>query len=191
MLYHNPQAVVQVNGERSESFALLSPLIYVLTVEPLLCRLRDGTANQTLHGVLFAGCVSAYADDITVFMFRRSDMKVVKKVVKTYEEVAGAKINFDKSEDLRLGAWRGGVPLPGPFRWSDGLTHILRVWFGPSLQLERNWLEVLAKVEAQVDTWLRMCLSLKSRRRCVPCTSSPWSFTGCPYFSCLRFTGWC
>ena len=40
----------------------------------------------------------------------------MKKAVARYEEVAGAKINFDKSEGPWLGAWRGGVPLPGPFR---------------------------------------------------------------------------
>ena len=34
----------------------------------------------------------------------------MKAAVKRYKEVAGAKINFDKSECLRLSAWRGGVP---------------------------------------------------------------------------------
>ena len=45
----------------------------------LLRRLRDGTANPVLLFVLFAGCVRAtvfaYVDDITVFVFRRSDIK--------------------------------------------------------------------------------------------------------------------
>ena len=61
MLYHSPQAVVNVNGERSEAFALessvrqgcpLSPFLYVLALKPLLRRLRDRTANQALRGVL-------------------------------------------------------------------------------------------------------------------------------------------
>ena len=78
----------------------------------------------------------------------------MKEAVARYKKVAGAKVNFDKSEGLRLGAWRGSVPLPEPFRWSDGPVRILGVWFGPGLQLERNWLEVRAKVEAQVATRL-------------------------------------
>ena len=50
MMYHNPQAVVQVNGRRSRAFAIersvrqgcpLSPLLYVLTLEPLLRWHRD------------------------------------------------------------------------------------------------------------------------------------------------------
>ena len=37
----------------------------------------------------------------------------MKKAVERYEKVASAKINLDKSKDLRLGAWRGGVPCQG------------------------------------------------------------------------------
>ena len=145
----------------------MSPLLYVLALEPLLRRLRDRTTNPALRGVPFAGPltarVSAFADDITVFVSRRLDIKAVKKAVSEYERIAGAKVNFDKSEGLRLGAWRGSNTLPGPFRWSDGPVRILGVWFGPGLQLERNWSEVQAKVNAQVGIWLSRRLSLKGR----------------------------
>ena len=116
MMYHNPQAVVQVNGRRSRVFAIersvrqrcpLFPLLYVLALEPLLRRIRDRTTNTALRGVPFAGPlttrVSAFAD-ITVFVSRRLDIKAVKKAVSEFERIAGAKVNFDKSEGLRLGA---------------------------------------------------------------------------------------
>ena len=60
--------------------------------------------------------------------------------------------SFDKSEGLRLGAWRGSNTLPEPFRWSDEPVCILGVWFGPDLELKRNWSEVQVKVNAQVGT---------------------------------------
>ena len=167
MMYHNPQAVVQVNGRRSRVFAIkhlvrqgfpLSSLLYVLALEPLLRRLRDRTTNPALHGVPFAGLltarVSAFTDDITVFVSRRLDIKAVKKAVGKYEQIAGAKVNFDKSKGLWLGARRGSNTFPGP---------ILGVWFGSDLQLERNWSEVQAKVNAQVGIWLSRRLSLKGR----------------------------
>ena len=176
MLYRSPQAVVQVNRGCSEVFAIersvrqgcpLSPLLYVLALEPLLRSLRDERDGPALRGILLSGSVrakiSAFADDITVFVSRRRDILAVKEAVASYEKVAGAKVNFDKSEGLWLGAWRGSVPLPGPFRWSDGPVRILGVWFGPGLQLERNWLEVRTKVEAQVAAWLRRRLTLKGR----------------------------
>ena len=129
MMYHNPQAVVQVNGRRSGAFAIersvwqgypLSPLLNVLALEPLLRKLRHEGKNSALWGVPFVGPltarVSAFADDIEVFVSHRQDMETVKKADGEHERIAGAKVNFDKSEGLRLGAWRGSDTLPGPFR---------------------------------------------------------------------------
>ena len=132
---------MQVNGGRSvKQGCPLSPLVYVLALEPLLHRLRDEGTNPALHGVPFAGPltarVSAFANDITVFVSHCLDIKAVKKVVGKYKRIAGVKVNFDKSESLRLGAWRGSDTLPGPFCWSDGPVRILEVWFRPDLQLK-------------------------------------------------------
>ena len=56
----------------------------------------------------------------------------MKKAVGEYKRIAGAKVNFDKSEGLRLGAWRGRSGLFSVFsdtgkqsasifcRWGDG-----------------------------------------------------------------------
>ena len=77
--------------------------------------LRDEKANPALCGVPFVrrywARVSAFLEDITVFVSRRSDVEAVKKAVAKYEQIAGDKINFDKSESLWLGAWRGGLDL--------------------------------------------------------------------------------
>ena len=136
-------------------------------MEPLPRRLRDRTTNPALRGVPFAGPLTArvftFADDITVFVSRRLDIKAVKKAVSEYELIAGAKVIFDKSESLRLGAWRGSNTFPGPFRWIDGPVCILGVWFGPDLQLERNWSEIQAKVNAQVGIWLSRRFSFQGR----------------------------
>ena len=108
---------------------------------PLFRRLRDEGANPTLRGISFAGPlrarVSAFADDITVFVSRCLDIKAVKKAVGEYERIAGAKVNFYKSEGLRLSVWRSSDTLLGPFRWSDGPVCILGVWFPTS-----NWSEI-------------------------------------------------
>ena len=90
---------------------------------------------------------------ISVFVSCHLDIKAVKEAVTSYENIAGAKIDFDQSESL----------LGGPFRWRGGPIRILGVWFRPRLQLERNWSEVQAKVETQMGTWLRKRLSFKGR----------------------------
>ena len=59
MMYHNLQAMVQVNRKDSEAFAiersvrqgcLLSPLLDVLALDPLIRRLRDEMANPAVLG---------------------------------------------------------------------------------------------------------------------------------------------
>ena len=90
---------------------------------------------------------------ISVFVSCRLDIKAGNKAVGEYKQIAGAKVNFDKSEGLQLGAWKGSDTLSGPFHWSDR----------PNLQLEQNWSEVQAKVNAQVGIWLLRRLSLKGR----------------------------
>ena len=94
---------------------------------------------------------------------RRLDIEAVMKEVVRYKQIAEAKIHFYWRKSLWLDSWRGGVPLPGPFHWSGGLIWILVMWFRFSLQLGQNWLEVPAKIETQVDTWLQRHLSLKGR----------------------------
>ena len=58
-----------------------------------LHRLRDEGTSPALHCVPFASPltarVSAFADDITVFVYCHLDIKVVKKVVGEYEQIAG------------------------------------------------------------------------------------------------------
>ena len=125
MMYQNLHAVTQVNGKRSEALAIersvrqgcpLFPLLYVLAMEPLLRRLRDEKASPVLHGIPFSGpllsSVFTSTHDITVFVSRHLDTKAVKNTGARYEKIAGVKINFDKSEGLQLGAWRGCIPLP-------------------------------------------------------------------------------
>ena len=77
---HNLAVVVQVNGKCSEALTIEHlvqqgcpppfPPLYVLALEPLLHRLWDEEASPALHGIPFAGSlsakVSAYADYITV-----------------------------------------------------------------------------------------------------------------------------
>ena len=86
----------------------LSPLLYVLALESLLRRLSDEGTYPALRSISFAGPltarVSAFTDDITVFVSRHLDIKAVKKAVREYERIAGAKVNFDKSEGLQAGA---------------------------------------------------------------------------------------
>ena len=173
LLYASPGVMVEVNGVRSKAFILsrsirqgcpLSPMLYILALEPFLCKLR---ANPILRGLTLPGAAvtaryTAYADDVTVLVTSSAEIEEVSKEIGRYEHVTGAKINREKSVGLRLGSWKG-CALPGPFSWTDGPCKILGVWYGPDLQLEKNWAEVLNKVVATTALWSQRGLSLKGK----------------------------
>ena len=173
LLHASPGVMVKVNGVRSDPFTLtrsirqgcpLSPILYILALEPFLCKLK---ANPVLRGLTLPGSskvarYTEYADDVSVLVTSSAEVEEVNKEITRYEAVEGAKINREKSVGLRLGSWKG-CALPGPFIWKDGPCKILGVWFGPDHQLEKNWSEVLEKVVAATGLWLRRQLSLKGR----------------------------
>ena len=143
------KVVVQANGKRSRAFAFerlvrqgCPSLLFSMSSLWSPCSEGLGMRRQILPCAvsLFAGPltarVSAFADDIIVFVSRRLDIKAVKKAVIEYERIAEPKSILTKGS--WLDAWRGSDTLQEP-------SHILGVRFGPVLQLERNWSEVQAK----------------------------------------------
>ena len=177
LLYQTPKTVIQINGKQSSPFPVtrsvrqgcpLSPLLYILSLEPLLRKLRDETTSPYLQGIVSTEGVrttdSEYADDVTAYVSSIKDIEVVAETVDHFNRVTGAQINREKSHGLLLGKWRGGgVPLPSSFNWTDGPIKILGIWVGPDLQHDKNWLEVLAKVKAACRGWLNRRLSLRGR----------------------------
>ena len=151
MMYHNPQAVVQVDGRRFGALAIersvrqgcpLSPLLYVLTLEPLLRRPRDEGTSPALRDVPFTGRLTArvftFADDIPVSVSRRLDIEAVKEAVVEYERIAGAKVNFEKSKGF--GSVLGGVAIlfQGPSAWVTDPSASSGCSSGPTF----NWSEI-------------------------------------------------
>ena len=88
----------------SQAELLPFPLLYVLTLEPMLYRLMDEKASPALCSNSFTSPLSAKVSvytDITVFVSHHLDIKAVKKVVAEYEQIAEAKINFAGEHSIR------------------------------------------------------------------------------------------
>lgn len=103
---HFTEKVEQLGGVRQG--CPLSPLLYVLSLEPLLGALR---AVPSLRGVHLPGgggiCakVAAYADDTTVFLTSDRDFEVVGKILEQFCQVSGARVNVGKSSVMFFGQW--------------------------------------------------------------------------------------
>ena len=103
LLYASPGVMVEVNGVRSEPFTLtrsirqgcpLSPMLYILALEPFLRRLK---ANPVLRGLALPGACqvaryTAYTDDVSVLVTSSAEVEEVSKEIGRYEAVTGAKI---------------------------------------------------------------------------------------------------
>lgn len=111
-LYSGPTARVRVNGHLSDAFSIsngtrqgspLSPLIFVITLEPLLLCLKD---NPDIKGIKIARTtykLAAFADDILLFL---KDPHItipnLLKDLSLFDTLANLRINFTNSEALNL-----------------------------------------------------------------------------------------
>uniref|UniRef100_A0AAV2MGX3 Reverse transcriptase domain-containing protein n=1 Tax=Knipowitschia caucasica TaxID=637954 RepID=A0AAV2MGX3_KNICA len=98
-LYCDVMSVLKVNGGLSAPFSVgrgirqgcsLSGMLYSLSIEPLLHRLR-----ADLQGVLLPGArpfkVSAYADDLIVFVNSQRDVEVLADTVQVFGQVSSSR----------------------------------------------------------------------------------------------------
>ncbi|KAK3545128.1 hypothetical protein QTP70_001240 [Hemibagrus guttatus] len=144
----------------------LSPLLYVLYLEPLAERLRREPAFQGLHIPGAGGTrakVSVYADDATLFLGRDEDFRAVSGILEAFSDATGARINHSKSAVLYAGAWAGRSDVPGGFvLCQDGLK-ILGVVFWREDSAQKNWDITLSKLKARAESWCKRDLSLTGR----------------------------
>ena len=133
---------LHLNSLDSPWFPLL-PMLYVLALELFL---RELKVNPVLRDLISpysteVARYTAYPDGVSVLVTRSAEVVEVSKEIGRHEVVTGSKINCEKSVGLRLGAWKNSA-LPCPFFWKDTPCKVLGVWFGPVLQLKKNWSEV-------------------------------------------------
>ncbi|KAJ3586493.1 hypothetical protein NHX12_012891, partial [Muraenolepis orangiensis] len=96
----------------------LTGALYSLAIEPLLCRLRSKLSGLSLPASCGLECpptLSAYADDVSIFVSSQRDVQCLQDTLSLYERASSARVNWAKSSALLLGRWREQVvpSLPG------------------------------------------------------------------------------
>ena len=110
----------------------LSPMLYILCVEVLACKVR---ASCDIEGFLLPGAggvqfkVGQYADDTTSLVKYVASLHNLFREIKLYELGTGAKLNVSKTEAMWLGAWKDRTDQPLGLTWVRKLK-ILGVVFG-------------------------------------------------------------
>ena len=119
-LYGNPQSQLLVNHTLSEPFTLtrsirqgcsLSPLFYILTIEPFLENIRQNTTGINIPGTDRTKLL-AYADDTTFLVSSNKEIIKIKDIFNLFGKGSGSKLNVSKTVAMGLGKWKNKADYP-------------------------------------------------------------------------------
>lgn len=173
-LYSKPMAVVRVNEWCSEFFMIangmrqgcpLSPLIFILTLEPFLCHIKE---DPNITGVWKPSGhhkIAAYADDLIFFVSNpRVSLPNILSAVGIYGELSNFKVNCAKSAvlnitipDLEARSMRTSFA----FRWADKSIRYLGIDITSDLAhlYAANYEPLLQRLKADLRKWHTLTLT--------------------------------
>uniref|UniRef100_A0AAQ4QQC8 Reverse transcriptase domain-containing protein n=1 Tax=Gasterosteus aculeatus aculeatus TaxID=481459 RepID=A0AAQ4QQC8_GASAC len=162
VLYSEVESVLKINGSLCAPFRVfrgvrqgcaLSGMLYALSLEPLLSRIRSSLEGLVLPGFSRNMILSAYADDV-VFIKDQRDADLLNSVVEDFSKASAARVNWRKSEAFAAGKWRDGLPvLPQSLVWrKDGFKY-LGIYLGQRDIVQKNWEGVTEKIEGKLAKW--------------------------------------
>ena len=170
LLYTEPRLSMKVNGVVGAAFTPcngvkqgcpLSPLLYIISLQPLLDSLEAPASPPPGLGIVISGRLgvgttdvrcSAYADDVCLCLSSFAGLTAVSGVMADYHLAAGAATNWDKTVGLRLGSLRGCTPSQAELDaagdlhqvgWrdvdSDEAERYLGIWLGSPAAVQQKW----------------------------------------------------
>jgi len=86
-------------------------MLYVLCLNPLIRSLERSLNGIKIGRHQTKTVVTAYADDVTIFLTSVEDMPKLKDLLFRYETATGAKINTNKWKTMALGRWHTALNI--------------------------------------------------------------------------------
>ncbi|KAJ3603143.1 hypothetical protein NHX12_030886 [Muraenolepis orangiensis] len=111
VLYNNIESVLKFNGGLCAPFRVcrgvqqgcaLSGMLYALSLEPLLNKIRSKLQGLFLPGFNGNMVLSVYADDVVVFVRDQNDIDSLVDIVREFSSASAARVNWKKSEALAV-----------------------------------------------------------------------------------------
>ena len=174
LLYTDIFSKVLANGYISEQFPVersvrqgcsLSPLLYVLCMEPFAQKIRTSPMIRGLHlpGSMNELRICQYADDTNLFVSDITSVRHILILVELYELVSGAKLNKQKTFGMWLGKWKNRIDKPAELNWTSKCTKFYGVYLGSEEANLKNWDIILSKFRNCVNLYSRRVLSFRGR----------------------------
>ena len=171
----NTKSSIGYCGWRSEEFKAecgirqgcpFSPMAFVVGLEILAIKIRN---NHNIKGldiktknIINTIKILLYADDITLVLKNREDVKIVLDLLSVFKDLSGLEINIQKTEVMYLGSLRNNLEN------NEGITlknqlKILGVHFRAdrsASHIEENWTERINKMKRMISNWEKRNLGL-------------------------------
>jgi exonuclease III len=162
IIYSNPDSKILLNHTLTESFKLtrsvrqgcpLSPLLYVLVLEPLLEKIRQ---DKDIKGTFIPNNkeqkLLAYADDTAFFPSTESSIIKIIETFTYFGKGCGAKINLQKSSIMGIGRWKerhalaSGLPVVKEIK-IYGITFLNK----PNVTHKPTWDKLITKITEMLE----------------------------------------
>uniref|UniRef100_A0A803J7W0 Reverse transcriptase domain-containing protein n=1 Tax=Xenopus tropicalis TaxID=8364 RepID=A0A803J7W0_XENTR len=168
-LYKVPSALIRTNAQSSPNFSLtngtrqgcpLSPLIFVLLMEPLAEAIRQ---HPLISGFMIGKKsykISLFADDIILTLTNPVEsLKALFQLLTQFSEISYYKINTAKSEALPIWLPHNSlteIKTSYKFIWQQSVISYLgiKVGYSTASLYNANFKPILAKTEQHLKTWI-------------------------------------
>jgi hypothetical protein len=169
-IYNGPEACVTNNGYSSPFFKLkrgvrqgcpLSAYLFIMVVELLANKIRN---NNDIKGIVIGDTeikLVQMADDTTTFIQDENSLENILKILHTFEQYAGLKLNKSKTEAMWIGKNRNNITEPLGIKWVKKV-HALGIFFSYDTDsvVQKNFMDRAKIFKKVLDMWLQRDLSL-------------------------------
>ena len=177
ILYTDICSSVLVNGHVSESFNVtrsvrqgcpLSPLLYILALEPVLVKIRN---DKDIQGCPIPGKrtnppkLTAFADDCKFAVKSDRSVSNIIKHFDNYKEFSGSKLNKGKTELMYLGRWRRKETSINNIKVVKSMT-VFGIKFGNVTEEER-WRPLIDSIKKKLNFYSLRRLSYFGRAKLI------------------------
>ena len=177
ILYSGSESLVKICGSLTAPFSVekgirqgcpLSGLLYSIAIEPFLNRLRGevGDAGFWMPGTDTSCSVSAYADDVSVFVSSERGFGAVGDTYDLFARASVARLNTRKTQGMWAGSWIGRSDRPLNFSWNDDGLSFLGVHLGNTKTYnDQNWKNCKTRLIETLASWSGISTSLSFKGR--------------------------
>jgi exonuclease III len=174
LIYTDISSSVLVNGYLSPKFFLtrgvrqgcsLSPLLYILCLEPLLIKIRQ---DNQITGIPVPGeqeqaKVIAFADDVAIITSNESSVRKLLGLTECFENASGSKLNRLKTFGIWLGTWADRVDSVCNIHFSRDIQKFYGILLERGHFSIQNWEKLLNKFKTTLGFYLDRDLTIRGR----------------------------